>query len=328
MATLLVTIDTEEEFDWSVSPSSNQRSVQHAAHLPRLQQLFEETGVRPTYVVDEPIAMTPLSRDVLREFLNRDACEIGAHCHPWVNQPLEEDITPRNSYLCNLPLDLQQRKITRLTEAIETAFGRRPTSFKAGRYGLDFAVVPHLRSLGYTVDTSVLAYMDMSEDEGPDFGHFGNEPFWIEPPLVPANGENGSALLEIPCTVGFSRRPFGAWSKVHRTLSQPAIRPLRCVGVLWHSRILRKVVITPEGNETSDLVRMIDVLARNPDAVVNVTLHSPSIDPGHTPYVRTQADLNQFLTRLRTILEHAQRQLSPKCLTLSEYAASLTEVTN
>lgn len=321
-----MTIDTEEEFDWHAPASPKNRSVGHVAQLPRLQQLFESLGVRPTYVVDEPIATTPLSRDVFAEFLARGTCEVGAHCHPWVNPPIEEELTPRNTYLCNLPLPLQERKLTHLTDAIERAFGRRPTTYKAGRYGLDFALAPHLRRLGYTVDTSIIAYMDLSEDEGPDFGGFGNQPFRLGPPVVPHEPDDGAALLEIPCTVGFSRHPYSVWSKLHKVLSRPGIRRLRGIGALWHSRILRKVVMTPEGNDTRDLTNMIDVLGRDPDVVLNMTLHSPSIEPGHTPYVRTASEREEFLARLQTVLEHAQRRLSPRCLTLSEYAASLTEV--
>lgn len=46
--TLLVSIDTEEEFDWSAPVSPRQRSVRHVRHLPRLHEVFEETGARPT----------------------------------------------------------------------------------------------------------------------------------------------------------------------------------------------------------------------------------------------------------------------------------------
>lgn len=105
-ATLLVTIDTEEEFDWDAPVSPENNSVGHASHLPRLQELFEEEGVRPTYVVDYPIATTDVSARVLGQFARRGACEIGAHLHPWVIPLIEEPIEPRDSYLYNLPQSL------------------------------------------------------------------------------------------------------------------------------------------------------------------------------------------------------------------------------
>jgi hypothetical protein len=317
--TLLVTIDTEEEFDWDAPVNPASRSVDHTVHLPRLQDLFDEVGVRATYVVDYPIASTPKSIEVFREFLARGTCEIGAHLHPWVNPPEEEEICPRNSFMSNLPLDLQQRKLKALTDTIEASFGRRPTTFKAGRYGIDFRLIPYMAELGYRVDTSVIAYMDFSDEDGPDFSTFGITPFRLESPLVPdMNGHR--PLVEIPCTVGFTRRPFGRWSRVHKFLSNPKLRPLRPIGIMWHLGVLRKIVLTPEGTELDDQLRLLKVLGRDEDAVLNVTLHSPSIEPGRTPYVRTDAELTSFLERLRGTLQYAISDLNARCLTMTEYA--------
>src|SRR5689334_8509000 len=127
--TLLVSIDTEEEFDWSAPVSPRHRSVSHFRHLSRLHDVFEETGARPTYLIDHPIATHELSVGVLRELRRRGTCEIGAHLHPWVNPPLAEPICPRNSYLCNLPLALQRDKLHELTAAIRNNLGVAPTSF-------------------------------------------------------------------------------------------------------------------------------------------------------------------------------------------------------
>ena len=315
---LLVTIDTEEEFDWGKPLSPRNRSVEHAAQLPRLQELFEDIGARPTYVVDHPIAATDESLEVLSEFLARESCEIGAHLHPWVNPPIAEEISPKNTYLCNLPLSLQQEKVALLTETIESGFGTRPVTFKAGRYGLDFALVPFLQSQGYTADTSVISFTDLSADRGPCFADFDNYPFALTPPLVPeTNGE--APLLEIPVTVGFSRRPFRWWSRVHRFLSQERFRRLRPVGIMWHLQILRKAMLTPEGTALRDLTRLLEAIGKDTEVVLNVTLHSPSIAPGNTPYVRTPEDLEQFLTRLRTTLEYAVHRLGARSMTLSEF---------
>src|SRR5437867_822268 len=96
-ATLLVSVDTEEEFDWSAPVSPDHRSVKHVSHLSRLQDLFESLGVRPTYLVDYPIATTDESVDVLGSFLRRGTCEIGAHIHTRVNTTIVEEICPKIS---------------------------------------------------------------------------------------------------------------------------------------------------------------------------------------------------------------------------------------
>jgi len=318
-ATLLVTVDTEEAFDWSAPFSPENTSVEHARHLPRLQALLEEVGVRPTYVVDYPIATAPRSVEVLGDFHARGKCELGAHLHPWVNPPVTETICSQNSYLCNLPASLQREKLRRLTEAIEESFGSRPTTFKAGRYGIDFAMVPYLQQLGYTVDTSVIAYMDLSADGGPDFSGFDNSPFLLKPPLF-LQEPGRPPLLEVPCTVGFTRRPFSFWSKVHRKLAVDRLHKFHPIGILWHTRILRKIVLTPEGTQLADQRRLLRPLAAEPDVVLNVTLHSPSIEAGNTPFVQTERQRDAFFDRLRGTLEHALGELRATPLTFREFA--------
>jgi hypothetical protein len=316
--TLIVTVDTEEEFDWSAPPDPTNRSVAHATQLVRLQDLFEELGARPTYVVDHPIATTESSVRILAEFLDRGKCEIGAHLHPWVNPPIEEEICPKNTYLCNLPPSLQQEKLAVLTEAVETAFGERPTTFKAGRYGFSFSMAPTLASLGYTVDTSVIAYMDFSDDSGPNFADAGNRPFWIREPNRKADA-NAPGLLEVPCTVGFTRKPFATLARIHRRLATGFARHLRAVGILWRLGMLRKIVFSPEGYLAGDLIRLARSMSDDGETVLNLTLHSPSVQPGNTPYVRTTEDLDAFFSNLRSVLEFCIRSLGARCMTLREY---------
>lgn len=306
---LVVSVDTEEEFDWHAPFSSSNRSVRHAADLPRLHEVFEECGVRPSYLVDHPVTTTDKSVRVLDEFRRRGSCEIGAHLHPWVNPPLREEVNRVNSYLCNLPAELQREKLVALTDEVRKSFGVAPVSFKAGRYGLDFALAPTLRQLGYRVDASVRALEDFTPDGGPNFFDFGPAPFWIE-------GRNG--LLEVPCSVAFNRRPFRLWAKIHRTLSGLQRGLFRPVGLLWHLRLLRRVTLTPEGQQTTDLIRVAKALAREPFPLLHLSLHSPSAGVGYTPYVRTADERQRFLQTLRDTLRFIMGPLGAKNLTLGE----------
>ena len=309
---LLVSVDTEEEFDWSAPFSSARRSVGHSARLPRLHELFERCGVRPTYLIDHPIAANADSVRVLDGLLQRDNCEIGAHLHPWVNPPLVEEINARNSYLCNLPLSLQKDKTAELTQRITRAFGIPPTVFKAGRYGLDFALLPTLRELGYCVDSSIMAYGNFTEDGGPSWEPYGPEPFRLAT-------EASEPLLEIPCTSGFIRRPFWWWAWVRRVVRQRPWSSLHIGGILWHLGLLRRVLLTPEGPQWPDLLRLMRALAKSSMPVMNLTLHSPSVEPGHTPYVRSESELQEFFDLLACMLEYAVGTLGARCMTLSEY---------
>lgn len=314
---LVVTIDTEEEFDWSRVPYEQTPAITHTRELDRLQDALEEAGARPTYVVDYPLLCDDVTVAVLRALQARGTCEIGAHLHPWVNPPQIEAPVARHTYLCNLPRSLQREKLEHLTVAYQAAFGSAPRSFKAGRYGIDDGVASELQQLGYIADSSPVAYTSFRDDDGPDFRHIGNEPFV----MVPSN-EHQSALITVPCSVAYTRRPFAAAHRVHGALSARWLRPLRGIGILWHTRLLRKVFLSPEVHTAADLVRGVDALAASGASTIHFSLHSPSIVAGHTPYVRSTADRDRLLSSLQTAIRHARQRWGAVSHTLSDFVAS------
>ena len=194
--TLLVVIDTEEEFDWNAPFDPASTAVTNIAAQPLAQDVFDRHGVVPTYVVDYPVATTAEAIDVLGRFAADGRCEIGAHLHPWVTPPAEGPVDTYHSYPGNLPPALERKKLAALTEAIAAGFGKRPTVYKAGRYGLGAATPAILREQGYEVDVSVVPYTDFSGDGGPDFSGAPAAPFLVE-----------DGLCEIPLSVGFRRAP-------------------------------------------------------------------------------------------------------------------------
>ncbi|WP_204350823.1 hypothetical protein, partial [Klebsiella pneumoniae] len=80
-------VDTEEEFDWGAPLSSEADGTRHMAALPPVHARFAAAGVPLTYLVDYPIATSPLAVDVLREVLKDGRSAIGTQLHPWVNPP-------------------------------------------------------------------------------------------------------------------------------------------------------------------------------------------------------------------------------------------------
>ncbi|MDP9096479.1 MAG: WalW protein, partial [Pseudomonadota bacterium] len=109
--TLLVVIDTEEEFDWNAPFDRASTSVANIGYQHLAQSVFAAAGIVPTYAIDYPVATTPSAIDVLAPWRTAGACEIGAHLHPWVNPPDEEAVSARNSFASNLPPRLMRRKL-------------------------------------------------------------------------------------------------------------------------------------------------------------------------------------------------------------------------
>ncbi|NIL96738.1 MAG: polysaccharide deacetylase family protein, partial [Planctomycetales bacterium] len=149
---LIVTVDTEEEGLWSGTFRSRQNTVANIQEVPRFQQLCDRFGIRPTYLVDWPVLEDQPAVRILDGIQQAGGCEIGAHLHPWCNPPLAEAVTPHETYMCNLTESAQRDKLVALTDRVQQRFGQRPTSFRAGRYGLDATGARLLAELGYRVD--------------------------------------------------------------------------------------------------------------------------------------------------------------------------------
>src|SRR3546814_17399335 len=58
--------------------------------------------------------------------------------------------------------------------------------------------------------------------------------------------------------------------------------------------MLTRVALTPEGIPARDAIEAIDRMLDDGLRVLNLSFHSPSLEPGYTPYVRDAADLRAF----------------------------------
>jgi len=172
---LIITIDTEEDGWEDYNPTGN--TVSNISQIPLLQELFDEFNVKPTYLITHPVATDEKAVSILKGIMETGRCEIGSHCHPWNTPPFEEDNNGKNSMLCNLPSELQYKKMSSLHNTITENFGIEPVSFRSGRWGYGRDVAANLQRLGYRIDTSIIAYTDWTDSHGPDFSEIPPEPF-------------------------------------------------------------------------------------------------------------------------------------------------------
>ncbi len=311
---LIITIDTEEDSWDGYSTTGN--TVRNIERVPALQEMFDGFGVRPTYLVTYPVATDATAVSILKAVLDRGACEIGAHCHPWNTPPFEEEMIKRNTMLCNLPKGLQFEKLRVLDEAIRTGFGIKPTSFRCGRWGYNGDVAENLNRLGYKVDTSIAAYMDWSAYDGPDFSttppgafRFSADDILREQPRGP--------LAEVPATVGFLQRRFCMANRIHRALSRSPVNRLRIAGVLHRAGLVNKVWLSPEDADARSMIKLARQMRKNGYAFLNMSFHSPNLIAGLTPFVRTKEAEKDFLDRTSGFLEFAGAE-GIESITLSE----------
>ncbi len=271
-----VFIDVEEEFDWSRPLDRAARSTRAMTAFPDMHRRLIERGVGPICMVDHPVATDPASVDILRRAAEERRTAIGTQLHPWVNPPHVDQHLPRDSFAGNLPLALEGAKLRVLTEAIETAFGTRPLIYRAGRYGIGPNTPMLLAGLGYRIDSSVRAHHDYRAEGGPDFRYDNS------------HARRWGSITQVPLTtmfVGHARaggaRPYFAVPPIARAL-------------MARTGMLERVSLTPEGMPIDRAIAAVDAAREEGVRLLVLSFHSPSLRPGNTPYVRTEADLTRF----------------------------------
>lgn len=275
-----VFVDTEEEFDWSKPVRRENRGTDAMRALPEMHRMFAAHGVPATYLIDHPIVSCPMSLDVLNEALEDGRSAIGSQLHPWVNPPFDEEVTPINSFVGNLPRDLEAAKLAVLTDAIATAFGKRPVMMRTGRYGIGPNTLGLLAAAGYRVDTSMRSGYDYSQEGGPDFTAIGNGAF--------RTGEG--ALVELPLTTLYTGAARAGGVGLYDALGLvPKGR-----GIASRLGLLTRVALTPEEMPIELALEAIRIAAGEGARMLLFSYHSPSVVPGHTPYVRDAEDLRAF----------------------------------
>ncbi|MGB3739190.1 MAG: polysaccharide deacetylase family protein [Pontixanthobacter sp.] len=277
----LLTVDTEEEFDWNAPFTRNRHGLVHIPRLERFQVFCEGLGVSPVYLIDWPIATSPEAVAILSQAMRAGKAEVGVQLHPWVNPPFDEAVTAHNSYAGNLPPALEAAKFRVLRDRIEDAFGTAPLIYRAGRYGLGPNSAHMLREGGIAIDSSVRAHFDYSAGGGPDYGAHPLHPYWADA---------DRALLELPLTTthwGLLRRQ-GPW--LHPRL----LRVPRLGGLAAKMGLLEKIPLTPEDVTVEEALRGIDIALDDGLPLLVLSFHSPSLQPGLGPYVHDEAGLNRF----------------------------------
>lgn len=291
-----VTIDTEEDFDWSAPFARTGYRLDSVPALAQCQAYFEQAAVQPIYLVDWPVVADDRAVRILGAAQAAGRCDIGAQLHPWVTPPHDEDVNAHNSYTGNLPADLQRAKMAALHGAIRDRFGVAPTVYRAGRYGLGPDTAQMLADLGFRCDTSVRAGFDYRAGQGPDYRAAPLCPWWVHTRQKP--------VLEVPVTTIFGGLLGRAGPALYHRLARPGSR---AGAALARFGLVERIALTPEGIPAERACRAIDLAIAQRLPVLTFSFHSPSLQPGNTPYVRSAADLDRFYRWWDVVLGHLAR---------------------
>jgi uncharacterized protein Usg len=196
-----------------------------------------------------------------------------------------------------------------MTRAITENFGRAPVTFKAGRYGVGSGTAESIARLGYRIDASTVPYTSFRSDGGPDFSAHTEQPYWFQ--------ADGRQLLELPVTTAFCGSLRKRGSSLYPALQSKFARSMRLGGIASRTGLLERIRLTPEGCDAAALIRLLRTLRHDGCQVFSLTYHSPSLEPGHTPYVHDSADLEAFFDTVEEVCRYFADELSGSFMSLS-----------
>ena len=282
------------------------------------QRIFERFRLVPTYAVDFPVASQEDGYLPLREFVQSGLCEIGAQLHPWVTPPHDEAVNEANSFAYNLPMELQRKKIAALTDVIETNFRLSPRLFRTGRYGAGPATIGLLQEFGYEVDCSVLPGPRITKFS-PNYSNATAKPYWLD---------SERNLLEIPVTAG-AVGPMRHFQWVaNKAFTSVVSQSMRIPAILARAGMLNRIRITPEGNTLSEAKALTRSLLGEGQRVFAISYHSPSLEPGKTPYTRNREDVKKFLAWIECYLEFFMAEIGGEPATPGEIRQLALSISN
>lgn len=303
----IITVDTEADNQWQ---RPTELTLDNIAALPRFQALCQAFGFPPTYVVTHEVASDAASAAILRPWAEAGTAEIGAHLHPWSNPPYAADIAWERS-VHRFPSELSdgelRAKLTELTEAVGRAFGRRPTTYRAGRWGFDVRHITLLTALGYTADCSVTPHVSWETTAGgtgggPDFRTAPVRPYWLgDDVLRPAAAPTG--LLEVPMTI-LCTAPWVRESWPPARWRYPGNR----LGRLGRAAFCRPrwLRVFPE-TTAEELQAVYRAARRNRLPFLQFMIHSSELLPGSSPYAKNKEQVEHtygVLTAFFSFLQH------------------------
>jgi hypothetical protein len=166
-----------------------------------------------------------------------------------------------------------------------------------------------LEETGFRIDSSVRSRFDYRGQHGPDFSGM---------PLHPYRAGHEGKLIELPLSTAFVGH-LGSWGEhLHPKLQRTG----RLAGAFSRFGLLSRVPLTPEGVSAAECCAAIDSLIAEDVPILSFSFHSPTVEPGHTPYTRDAAEVEQFYRWWIEVLDHLARR-NVSSLSQSELLAAI-----
>lgn len=311
----ILSIDTEEDQWGAFGDKATVKNIDYLTDT--FQRLCEQYGIRPTYLVNAPVAETPSSQKIIQELARVGNCEIGMHLHPWRTSPHASSYQfPKDSHMTNYSFELIGKKINHLFHSIQNLTQKPCRTFRAGRWSMSTDAMAHLYKLGVNIDTSITPYVSWEEDGGNNYSQHPMQAYKFLSPNFLKPYENGNAY-EIPPSVGWTRGNLQTMHLIEQYLRKMP-HCFRIPGILHRLNIIKKIWVSPEQENVNDMIMLCQNLLKQNQPYIHAMFHSTSLLPGASPFVQNKDDLALFYMKLERLFQYVQaKNLKP--VTLCEY---------
>jgi hypothetical protein len=242
------------------------------------EKIFKKHGVKPTYLLSPEVLESKECTNVLKSLSN---VELGSHLHGEFVEPMKKPLGEfEGHYQAMYSSEVEALKLANLTRLFEEKIGCKPTSFRAGRWGISPHTFRILDGLGYLVDSSVTPYFNW---RFPNYEV--NHKTVPDCPYFPEN----SRLLEVPVTL-FSR--YG--SALNKAMLPGWLKDRLLNVPLWRPKWLR-----PTYSNDVQMKQVIDANIASHQheetIVLNMMFHNVEILPDDNPYGFDSKRIASFL---------------------------------
>jgi hypothetical protein len=299
---LILTVDAEEEFDWSDFTPETHRAGSPEG-LARLSALCASHGVKPLHFVTHPLIEDAGFAHWFREEIRQGRADLGLHLHQWATPPRVGYRGEYYSWQMNLPRDVHRAKLSAAAAAFEKTFGFRARTHRAGRYGVAPEIYEDLAGAGVVHDFSPSPSFDFSRGGGPDFSTLSNDPFTVETAAGPVyvTPVCGALAIRGGRTFLSQRGEPGFGAKRPRGLPRAMTAPFR---------------LSCENARFEELTALTRHLVREGVPVLTFSLHSTSLTPGANAYAPDKAAVDGHLQMIARYLDFFTKDIGGALLDL------------
>lgn len=297
MKKFLISIDTEGDnlWNWEYGKAI---TTENSLFIPRFQNLCEEYGFKPTYLINLEMALDERFVSFAKKKSEEGLCEIGMHLHSWNTPPLiklaerVDGIKPGHEFITEHSCEIMQQKIAYLIDVIEKQFGRKPVSHRSGRWATNDDFLRLLAKAGIKYDVSVTPGINWNRANGltsgsigPDYSDFPTMPYLV----------HDTGLLEIPLTVKMNHRYV---IDSNRTLKHRAGNLYRAVKGRGYK------MLRPNGENIDDMLYLVQQTRKSNDEYLMFMLHSSEMMPAGNPIFNTEEKIEKLYSDLRVLFDY------------------------